>query len=504
MFFVIRANWYVKIRVVGPQKYAAALRKLESELSYHHKYLDPVLTKDGRPTGKRETVKEKQALFTKEDLGPVVEYTTYQGFYRRITALLRQYGDVHVTDNRLPLPEPALERCGGFRFSQERLFKEFLSYNESGVFEAVTRWGKSRILLNWIHAYPSLRILYLAPGIDLLNQTYQFLCSRFGQDPKKPVRRGGAPPLVGRVYASKHMIGSKVTLGSLDSLGALTDLEMENFQLAIIDETHAAVSPERAPQLSRLKRARIYAATATPYGRYDNADILLEGLIGPVLTRRTYLEAVAAQEIAPIRVYLLKMPLKFRGPVRTRNKAYDLYHYFNPMMRRTVEMLFSVLPKEWQTLAFIDTEKQAEFLLETMSEFTVAIAKRFKNKTEREEVQAKMASGEILRCFATGIYSQGVTFSDLRVMVNLAAGGGSITSIQRPGRLAEIVPGKKRGYMVDFMFYMDSPEAHYAQVAKSSREWNLLIRDSVNRLKVYKRIGYEIVEVDRIRDMIFE
>jgi superfamily II DNA/RNA helicase len=172
-----------------------------------------------------------------------------------------------------------------------------------------------------------------------------------------------------------------------------------------------------------------------------------------------------------------------------------------------------VIPPDWQTLVFISSEDQANKLMEHMPEGTLAMAKVLTD-AEREDITRRMQNNEIKRCVASNIYSQGVTFSDVRVVINLAGGGGSITAVQKPGRLAEIRPNKKWGIMMDLSYELvdDRPEQVAATQSgrvmggasadvvndnepDASAFWSV-VRDCQARLRTYREKGYVVEMID--------
>src|SRR5690606_14561579 len=138
-------------------------------------------------------------------------------------------------------------------------------------------------------------------------------------------------------------------------------------------------------------------------------------------------------------------------------------HHNEELLNVHCKLQQEIIPQDWQTLTFIETINQAEQLSGKLKvSHKVAIAELLKKiPGAREKWLETMSSGEVKRCLATGVYSQRVTFSDLRVMINACGGSASISSIQKPVRLVEISPNKKRGYMIDFLYHMESPEWEY-------------------------------------------
>ena len=436
---------------------------LLDRLGYEHKELQM----DGR--GGRASVKVWTKLWTQVTPDTVV---CFQGLLDRVRHLLGAHPHV-LEDAREPMPPTQLQLADGFRHFQYEVFLKALRAGRSGIIKIPTRTGKSYLIRNFMQIWPKLTTVVTAPGIDLLQQHLAFLTEQFPDRKVRGIFSG----------AKRKGFSEDITVASMDSL---EKLPTDDVRLLLIDEPHAAAAPTRINLLAKFNRARIYGLGATTTGRFDNADVLIEGLIGPVLVQKTFPEAVAAGAVCPITVYLLKVPFTPRA-ARTRDLAYRYTMYENELFNQTIKsMLDQVVPLDWQTLVFIDERKQGQLLNLLVTDGVVAIASEM-SAAQRKSNFAGMADGSILRGIATMIYSTGVTFPDLRVIINAAGGGGNISSTQKPGRLAQIRPGKLCGYVIDFI--LDPQGSHDAQVQQ-------VVRDCWARHKAYVANGYDVRVVD--------
>jgi superfamily II DNA or RNA helicase len=468
--------------------------ELEQMLHYEHRSIDQ--EQAGRPI----TV-ETLCLFNTLTPGPNGEriIQTFQGLLDDILECCQRHGRAtQVHDTRLKFPMPSLHLMHGFRFSQRDLLTKALLQNRSGLIGAPTRYGKSTLLINALRAFPNVRTVVTAPGVDLLKQLQADIVE------KCPTRK-----VVGIYTGGQRIQGPDISVVSMDSL---EKCDLLGTKLVLIDEPHAAVTGTRAPYLSRFASARKLGFGATLSGRFDQADVLIRAAIGPVLVNRTYKEAVAEGAIAPIEVAMLKIKLR---PFNcgSRDHAYNALVFRNPEFHQLIAKLCrEAVPPDWQTLVFIKNSNQAEAILKEIPEGTIAMAKLLTTK-ERAEVTARVKSGEIRRCIASDIYSQGVTFHDVRVMINAGGGGGSISCIQKPGRLAEIRPGKKCGVVIDVVWEIDYqdlsgiPQDDMLAMFPNptQNEWRAVVRDSRSRIKVYEEKGYHVTyheDVDSIKKFI--
>lgn len=430
---------------------------------------------------KRENVKIFNIL---EEKNNICTYQTYQGLIDEVKALLenKQKNIVQIIDERIPFPQPKLENMHGFRFNQREKTEELLKKNRSGLFEAPTRYGKSVIITNIINAFPGVKTVVIAPGVDLLPQlvdTIKKYC------PERDV--------VGIYTGSKvKYMSDDITVCSMDSLHKL---DKDSVKLLLIDEPHAAVSESRSTQLCEFNNARIYGFGATLSGRWSGNDKEIIGLIGPVLCKTTFTEAVELGALCPIDVKMIKVPFT-PGFYKNRNTAYKHIVFENKKFLELVgKICKTIIPEDWQTLCFINNEKEAIELQKNIDASVIAMDKRFKNKKERSEFFSLLKSGDVKRCICSSIYSTGVTIDNIRCIINCDSGAGSILSIQKPGRLAEIKPNKKAGYMIDFIFEPTKDCNGYADKLINSDCWG--------RFKTYKEKGYniEIYDLDSINNI---
>lgn len=447
-------------------------------LHYNHKSL-----KQNEETFKRDIVTEKVCIYRELEGGAV---TTFQGLLDYVIRICEENSiPYRMADMRVKLPVPRIDQAGDFRFGQRNMFFKFIAKNRSGAVKAPTRYGKTVLIANTCRVYPGVRTVVTAPGVSLLMQLQEDLKRWL---PGREIR--------GLYSGSKTRTPSEdITVVSMDSL---EKCEPENVQLLLIDEPHAAVSPTRVGGMLKFRNARILGFGATLEGRFDGADDLIAGLLGPVLTEKTFKEAVGEGAICPIVVYMLRMKYS-PFPCFKRETAYKKLIYrnesFNSMVRSIVR---GPTPEDWQSLIFVDEVKQADLMQMMIDDGVVAIASRM-SKEERKNKFNDMVNNVTKRCICTDIYATGITFPDLRVIVNAAGGGGSITATQKPGRLAQMRPGKKAGYLVDFLF-MPTNDANFPK----NNEWRSVSNDSYNRMANYKKIGFEVRIVGSVDDIKLE
>jgi superfamily II DNA or RNA helicase len=465
------------IRTDGTVTVVGSTAALERHLTIREK----TLVKAKR-SAKRMSVESKVELFVKlKDRGDQEVIRCHQGLWRRVL----DWGIAHkkkpsVEDRRMPFPLPDLKLARGFIHTQKDLFFRTMVLDSGGLVVAPTRYGKTFLIINMCRVWKGLPTLVVLPGRSLVRQMVKTLKEEL---PGRHIVQIGAG-------SSNKFQSDDITVCSMDSLHWL---DASKFRLVLIDEPHMIATDTRSAMIARFDQARKYGFTATPSGRFDGRDILIEALIGPVLVEKTYREAVAEGAILQIVAIMLKTEYGACGAVM-RNACYRRLVWENDYVAAMLrDFSNNVVPPEWQTIVFIDNEKQARFLKQRIPDAEIAMDKVMTG-AERDDLFDRLVNDEVKRCLASNILSTGVTMPDLRVIVMAAGGGGNITAIQKPGRLAQIMPGKKYGYVVDIAPH---PEYGYKPEEGEAQVWF----DAMARQRAYEEKGYFVVECESMAEV---
>jgi superfamily II DNA or RNA helicase len=233
------------------------------------------------------------------------------------------------------------------------------------------------------------------------------------------------------------------------------------------------------------------------------------GVFGPVVYTRTYPEGVADGAVVPIKIQWIKLPRPDNWPengFRQRNAYYRHGVWRNRDMHRVVGELCAKIPPEWQHLIIVDKIEHMNALLGHMppgysavhaetsqtkldeSGFANVRALSFK---DRGKVYQRIAAGEVKKVISTGVYRQGVNFTELTVVINGEGMGSAIMAGQIPGRASRSVDGKSCAYIIDFWHDWDMVDDDRGRKVPGS-----LLRDDKSREKVYTALGFNQVWVD--------
>lgn len=423
-----------------------------------------------------------------QEQGPrVIKF--HQGMWKDVSIWLHQNGYFHeFEDTRQPIipqdggPVPRLENMFGFRYSQEPILTKALREERSGLIGAPTRYGKTTLIINTLRAYPGVCTVVTLPGKDLILQMAKDIKEAF---PDREVK------IMGAGKTTKYM-SNDITVCSMDSLHKL---DPGRVRLVLIDEPHALPTSKRLSSFVELDRARKIGFGATLKGRYDNRDVLIKALIGPILANITFKEAVAEGAICDITVFMIDSPMTVTNSNVSMKTVYKNNLWESRFRAEQVRWISEqVLPPDWQTLYFIGEEKTAKFYQPWLHDSEIAMAKLMTGD-ERKDRMERMQDNTLKRCLSSNIYAQGVTFHDIRAIFNLYGGGPYTSTIQKPGRLAEIRPGKRCGVMFDWMFNI--PQQYHA-MKPGGGYWGPT-HHSKARLEAYQEIGYNIQPISDLR-----
>lgn len=427
----------------------------------------------------------------------------HQGSWKDLSDyLLARDRTVQLDDLRQPFPMPDLSaamRC--LRPYQQDWISTALLQDCSGLIGAVTRFGKSYGMEAICRAYPTLRIIVVAPGRSLCKQLYDHFVDAFC--PPKDTGRRPTRQVCGVFGGSKHRsIGSDTNSITIVSADSLHKIDPALVQLMLVDEPHAMVAKGRLAAMTEFYSARKYGFGATLSGRFDKRDQAISAFFGPVLSNVTYKQAVAMDAICPLKVLFLKVPF---SKDTVPGKFVDRTIVYKRLLTQSAnvaglikQVMDDAIPQDFQTMAFIIDEKQADYYM-AMSippDGTVAMAKKMTDKA-RDILTEEIAAGAYMRVVASNIYVQGITFPSLQVVVNLAGGGANTTAIQKPGRLLQRQNGKHYGVLIDLLFECRDDEHE----TRRNPPYQCVVSECWARHKAYKQIGYDIEIISSIDEL---
>lgn len=404
--------------------------------------------------------------------------------------------NISVTEQDLMpsrLPEPSFDALSAieWRGNQASVLATMLAYR-CGVIVCPTGWGKSFLLAALMLMYPKSTIIFTVPSRDVAREIYDALVKVY-----VPVDEDDYVGFVG----DGHHDPKRVTVAVSHSLKYCD----KNAALLVGDECHALVSESFRMILKEFKRAKFIGMTASPTGRSDNGDSLIEAIFGPVIATVDYGEAVTDGNIVPLKVWTFECR---KGPDVTgidRKDLKDRAGLWNNRDRNllvvdAVNAAFKEYGEDAQILIMVDKTEHAFRLQQLMPDFTVVTGdldadraqelqkqgalipgQRLCTPKDRKRYKKEFSAGKLKRVIATFVWSKGVNFQDLNVLVRADGLGSSIQSTQVPGRLSRLGTNKQKthGLLIDFIDSFSSD----------------LFGRSMSRLRVYKQHGWKIEKI---------
>lgn len=408
------------------------------------------------------------------------------GFYQRLRSALEAGGyKVKFEDVTPQVPErardPRWDRIKDFSLRwRQRECLELIASNVCGRIVCPAGYGKSFLLAALARIYPYARIDISTHSKAVLEMIYEDLC--------------GMIPSVGIVHGGRKVRGERVMCYSGKSLHHADG----KADFLFVDECHEFGTEDYFDKVARYEHTRKYGFSANaPGDRADGADFELEGVFGPVLINISYEEAERHHCIVPIRV-------QWRDVVIDVNPCADMdddtqkmrYGIWRNEVRNEVIATAAHEYPDAQTLITVDTVEHAAFLKQKLPEFTMVYngssmdAKTFEKyvgwglldgseptmtNDRLYQLKKEFETGRLRKAIATGVWSRGVNFQKLQVLIRADGKNSAISDVQLPGRLARISKDKPYGVLVDFRDQFDGLFEYRAK----------------NRMKRYQNMGWK-------------
>jgi len=267
----------------------------------------------------------------------------------------------------------------------------------------------------------------------------------------------------------------------------------ERCDLLLFDECQGAAAFQASEMVVGFPRARKFGFSASPIGRSDGADLVLEALFGGVIFDYTYVKAVDSGAVVPIEVHLTRidgMPVAQKSKIALKRWGLWRNSHRNKIIADTVR----TYGDDSQILIMVETIEHGMNLKKYLPEYTLIYSNCSKERymeylsegyttdpylTDKQamEMQEAFAKGELKKVISTMRWREGVDFPKLRALVRADGLSGSIPSTQIPGRLSRLDKDKTRGILIDFMDDFDPR----------------LRACSNSRIRHYKKLGWRIL-----------
>jgi len=391
-----------------------------------------------------------------------------------------EYSDLRST--KLPIPDAS--KLIGLRPGQLEVINEIVKA-DFGIVDALTGFGKGVIIEKIIELYPKQQHAVVTKSKTICNQLYQRLKTCF--------------PKAGVWNSDHHIKGNPMICTS----GSLGGLELDKFNVVQLDEVHELLIPSFLEYYPAFGECKLISYSASPDQRLDNTALAIEAYFGNKICKVDYQDGVDLGLVVPIEVWKVDWgctPVdairNFKSDVKRMRLGYWSNFARNTAISRVV---YETIPqrlteKDPQILILVDKIEHALELKKLMPDFEAVYgsmdnetAEYFKKrkllegdpltKKQVEEIRKKFSSGQLKRAIATGIWSTGVDFPQLSVIIRADGGASTIKDIQMPGRVCRISSGKNKGILIDFADTFDLWTARRSKTRfqnYENKKWEIL------------------------------
>lgn len=354
--------------------------------------------------------------------------------------------------------------------------------NSCGRIDCAPGFGKSFMIGIIASVFPRAKIDVVSRRVPvLLDRIYPELTSMVGD--------------VGIVGGGKSVKGRRVmcyTAGSLKHSPA-------NADFLIGDECHELAADKASEELIRWQNSRNFGLSASHDVRFDNKDLRLEGIFGPIIYKVTYQTAQGSGLVVPIQVHWTNVKLDYNPCAgidtsdQVKRKRIGIWQ--NDVRNAAIAQDAKRYDKNTQVLITVDTINHAFQLKKMLPDFTLVYAdngmeadelQTYKKKgfcsaseplmdsTRKKMLTQQFEKGQLKKVIATTVWNVGVSFNHLAVLIRGNGGSSAIDSTQIPGRVSRIADGKSCGIIHD---YIDRWDTSFERKTKE-------------RMKVYRQHGW--------------
>lgn len=464
------------------------IKQLTHDLQYSHVEQIQGPARRNPVTGQRVFFQTKDYKLHRVEHGKVI---LLSGYLARMIRRLKKLGCPTTFVDNSPVRKrpncyvPQWDNLDGkitFRPRQEECLR-IISKAPCGIIKAVTGFGKTTLVGAVAQLFPDARIDVVTKSVDVAERIMRSL--------KRMLPRVG---MIGDGWKQRERV-TIITAGSLSHADGEADFLFadEVHQLATINFSKALAGPYR--------NSRNFGLSATPYARMDNAHAVLEPLFGPMIFDLPYQEAVELGLVVPVRVNWLPIRLSHNPAERYGNRVARKRHgiWTNYERNRMIADAVKAYPESYQILILVETIEHAVNLGRHLPDFKLVYGSMFPSdcaaykkqgllpkdytplsELEKHDMRSGFESGTIKRVIATDVWSTGVDFEQLNVLVRADDRDSDIVDVQGPGRVSRIYTAP------------DGTKKDYGEVLDCMDTFDpTFYRKSMGRRNSYKLLGWE-------------
>jgi len=256
---------------------------------------------------------------------------------------------------------------------------------------------------------------------------------------------------------------------TIQSVKKITDLD--RYKCLIVDEVHQASSTTFQDFFKRVSYPYKFGFSATPYNKNHYKFALIRQFFGSII------EEIGAEELMENEV--IAIPDITFVPIECKNtldypSAYQEAIVYNDIRNKKILELIEKHKGE-QILILIKIIEHGEILKEKLPE-AVFVNGRDSSPKERLRVIEEFEKKNINIIISSNIFNEGISISNIQVLIIASAGKGLAESSQKLGRALRITEDKKTAIVYDFF----------------DKGNKFTERHSKMRASIYKKAGFSV------------
>jgi superfamily II DNA or RNA helicase len=343
-----------------------------------------------------------------------------------------------------------------FRGQQREILEKIVTAPR-GRIVAATGVGKSFLIAKFCNIRSKARIIVSTYSNTVLEDLYRAISREVMTDVGIQCSALKRKPNARIVCVSQGMISKYIN---------------DNRDAFLIDEYHEWGTPPKCKLLESIRHAQLLAFSANK-ARSDKGEFRLNGIFGPVLAEVTYQDAVDEGSITPI--YVVWVPVQSQwNPITSEEYDHDVVKrdrigiWRNPVRNKQIAAVANLFTTEEQVLIAVSTLDHALHLKTYLPDFEVVYSvddpaklRRFgymglldgippMDDQRKEYLKRQFELGHKKKMIATNVWSRGVNFPFLSVLIRADVASSSVTLTQWAGRTTRLVNGKEVSLVFDF------------------------------------------------------
>ena len=401
--------------------------------------------------------------------------------------------NINISDKRSRGRKLDLKFTGELRSEQETALKKIMQH-ERGIVSAATAFGKT-VVSTALIAEKKTSTLIILESTALIEQWEKTLENFLDIDEEMPeyttksgqVRRRKS--LIGKIHGTHDSSTGIIDIAMAGSLCKKTEFHnrLQDYGLIIVDECHHSAAATMSNVLKHVKAENVYGFTATPF-RGDGLQKINEMLIGPVIFKYTSKDRARDQNIAHM-VYprFTKTVCPYTRNRLPINDAYELLRNNESRDDMITEDICKAVEEGRSPVVLTKYTDHAGKLYERLKDSAdrVFLLTGKLSKKDREEVTKgleELGKDQSMILIATGqLIGEGFDFPRLDTLFLTMPVSWKGLVEQYAGRLNRDYEHKENVIVYDYVDY------------------HIPVFDKMysNRMKSYKRIGYDIFTSER-------